>query len=177
VHVLAPEVSPPTFNALTMLAHMPIFRNENYSETERIYQYISQPHPRQDSVQIVGKKMIEQPHYILGDRLPHRNAVENDVPFALMWLETMARLGFLRRNENWMKMFDRFEDDRDRTGVWHPHKGMSIPTTANPVVWPMFPLEDLSAAGTAKASGAAWADVTFRVGLIGKLLGREVKVI
>jgi hypothetical protein len=41
----------------------------------------------------------------------------------------------------------------------------------------MFPLEDLSAAGTAKASGAAWADVTFRVGLIGKLLGREVKVI
>jgi hypothetical protein len=121
--------------------------------------------------------MLEMPHYVLGDRLPHRNAVENDVPFALMWLETMARLGFLRRNENWMKMFDRFEDDRDRTGVWHPHKGTSIPTTANPVVWPMFPLEDLSAAGTAKASGAAWADVTFRVGLIGKLLGREVKVI
>jgi hypothetical protein len=177
VHVLAPEVSPPTFNALTMLAHMPIFRNENYSETERIYQYISQPHPRQDSIQLVGKKMLEMPHYVLGDRLPHRNAVENDVPFALMWLETMARLGFLRRNENWMKMFDRFEDDRDRTGVWHPHKGTSIPTTANPVVWPMFPLEDLSAAGTAKASGAAWADVTFRVGLIGKLLGREVKVI
>ena len=177
VHVLAPEVSPPTFNALTMLAHMPIFRNENYSETERIYQYISQPHPRQDSVQLLGKKMIEQPHYVLGDRLPHRNAVENDVPFALMWLETMARLGFLRRNENWMKMFDRFEDDRDRTGVWHPHKGTSIPVTTNPVVWPMFPLEDLSGAGTAKASGAAWADVTFRVGLIGKLLGREVKVI
>ena len=25
--------------------------------------------------------------------------------------------------------------------------------------------------------GAAWADVTFRIGLIGKLLGRDVKVI
>ena len=177
VHVLAPEVSPPTFHALTMLAHMPIFRQENYSETERIYQYISQPHPRQDSVQLVGKKMIDQPQYVLGDRLPHRNAVENDVPFALMWLETMARLGFLRRNENWMKMFDRFEDDRDRTGVWHPHKGMSVPSTNNPIVWPMFPLEDLSAAGSAKATGAAWSDVTFRIGLIGRLLGREVKVI
>ncbi|HEU4878732.1 MAG TPA: hypothetical protein VFT21_04735 [Gemmatimonadaceae bacterium] len=176
VHVLAPEVSPPTFNALTMLAHMPIFRQENYSETERIYAYISQAHPRQDSVQLVGKKMIEQPHYVLGDKLPHRNAVENDVPFALMWLETMARLGFLRRNENWTKMFERFEDDRDRTGVWHPHKGTSVPVTTNPAVWPMFPLEDLSA-GAAKTTGAAWADVTFRIGLIAKLLGREIKVI
>lgn len=177
VHVLAPEVAPPTFHALTMLAHMPIFRQENYSETERIYQYVSQPNPRQDSIQLVGKKMVEMPHYILGDRLPHRNAVEADVPFALMWLETMARLGFLRRNDNWMKMFERFEDDRDRSGVWHPHKGTSIPATSNPRVWPMFPLEDLSAAAGAKATGAAWADVTFRIGLIGKLLGREVKVI
>ena len=131
VHVLAPEATPPSFHALTMLAHMPIFRNENYSEVERIYAYISQPHPRQDSVQLVGKKIVEQPHFILGDRLPHRNAVESDIPFALMWLETMARLGFLRRNENWLKMFERFEDDRDRSAVWHPHKGTDIPTSAN----------------------------------------------
>lgn len=177
VHVLAPEVSPPTFHTLTMLAHMPIFRNENYTETERIYEYIAQPHPRQDSIQLVGKKMIEQPQFVLGDRLPHRNAVEADIPFALMWLETMARLGFLRRNDNWMKMFERFEDDRDRSGVWHPHKGSSMPATSNPRVWPMFPLEDLSAGATAKATGAAWADVTFRIGLVGKLLGRDVKVI
>jgi len=177
VHVLAPEVSPPTFHTLTMLAHMPIFRNENYTETERIYEYIAQPHPRQDSIQLVGKKMIEQPQFVLGDRLPHRNAVEADIPFALMWLETMSRLGFLRRNDNWMKMFERFEDDRDRSGVWHPHKGTSIPATSNPRVWPMFPLEDLSAGATVKATGAAWADVTFRIGLIGRLLGRDVKVI
>lgn len=177
VHVLAAEVSPPTFNTLTMLAHMPIFRNESYTETERIYQYIAQAHPRQDSVQIVGKKMVEQPHFVLGDRLPHRNAVEADIPFALMWLETMARLGFLRRNENWMKMFERFDDDRDRAGIWHPHKGSSIPATSNPRVWPTFPLEDLSASATSRTTGAAWSDVTFRIGLIGKLLGRDVKII
>ncbi|MDO8500964.1 MAG: hypothetical protein Q7S20_03885 [Gemmatimonadaceae bacterium] len=177
VHVLAPEVCPPTLHILTMLAHMPIFRNENYTETERIYRYISQPHPRQESVQLIGKKMVEQPQFVLGDRLPHRNVVEADVPFALMWLETMARLGFLRRNDNWVKMFERFEDDRGRTGVWHPHKGTNIPATSNPRVWPMFPLEDLSPGGTPKATGAAWADVTFRIGLIGKLLGRVIKVI
>jgi hypothetical protein len=176
VHVLAPEVTPPSFHTLTMLAHMPIFRQENYTEVERIYRYISQPHPRQDSVQLVGKKIIEQPHFVLGDRLPHRNAVEADIPFALMWLETMARLGFLRRNENWLKMYERFEDDRDRSGVWHPHKGTEIPTSSNPRVWPMFPLEDLSG-GSARGTPAAWADVTFRIGLIGKLAGREIELI
>src|SRR4029079_5204103 len=114
------------------------------------------------TVQLIGKKVVEQPHYVLGDRLPHRNAVENDVPFALYWLETMARLGFLRRNENWMKMYEPFEDDRDRSGVWHPHKGMSVPSTANPNVWPMFPLEDLSAAAGAKTTRAALGDVNVR---------------
>jgi hypothetical protein len=176
VHVLAPEATPPSFHALTMLAHMPIFRQENYSEVERIYAYISQPHPRQDQMQLVGKKIIEQPHFVLGDRLPHRNAVEADIPFALMWLETMARLGFLRRNENWLKMYERFEDDRDRSGVWHPHKGSDIPTSTNPRVWPMFPLEDFTS-GSVKGTAAAWADVTFRIGLIGKLIGREIELI
>jgi hypothetical protein len=176
VHVLAPEVTPPSFHTLTMLAHMPIFRQENYTEVERIYRYISQPHPRQDSVQLVGKKIVEQPHFVLGDRLPHRNAVEADIPFALMWLETLARLGFLRRNENWLKMYERFEDDRDRSGVWHPHKGTEIPSSSNPRVWPMFPLEDLSS-GSARGTPAAWADVTFRIGLIGKLAGREIELI
>ena len=176
VHVLAPEAVPPSFHALTMLAHMPIFRQENYSEVERIYAYISQAHPRQDSVQLVGKKIIEQPQFVLGDRLPHRNAVESDIPFALMWLETMARLGFLRRNENWLKMYERFEDDRDRSAVWHPHKGTDIPTTTNPRVWASFPLEDFSA-GSVRGTAAAVADVTFRIGLIGKLIGREIELI
>ncbi len=176
VHVLAPEAAPPTFHALTMLAHMPIFRQENYSEVERIYAYISQPHPRQDQVQLVGNRIVDQPTFVLGDRLPHRNAVEADIPFALMWLETMARLGFLRRNENWLKMYERFEDDRDRSGVWHPHKGTDIPTSSNPRVWPMFPLEDFSS-GSLRGSAAAFADVTFRIGLIGKLIGREIELI
>ncbi len=176
VHVLAPEAMPPSVHALTMLAHMPIFRQENYSEVERIYAYISQPHPRQDSVQLVGKKIIEQPHFVLGDRLPHRNAVEADIPFALMWLETMARLGFLRRNENWLKMYERFEDDRDRSAVWHPHKGTDIPTSTNPRVWSSFPLEDFTA-GSVRGTAAAVADVTFRIGLIGKLIGREIELI
>ena len=91
-HVLAPESAPPSIYTLTMLAHMPIFRHEHFSEVERIYDWITQPLPRQETVQLFGKKMVPQPHLIMGDVLPHRNAVDADVPFALLWLETMARV-------------------------------------------------------------------------------------
>jgi hypothetical protein len=154
-----------------MLAHMPIFRHEHFTAVERIYDWITQALPRQEVLQLYGKKMVPQPHLIMGDVLPHRNAVEADVPFALVWLETMARLNFLRRNEGWMKLYERFVDDRDRAGVWHPHKGLERPTTTNPWAWSAFPLDD----GTGPES--KWTDVTFRIGLIGKLLGREIELI
>jgi hypothetical protein len=115
--------------------------------------------------------MVPQPHLVMGDVLPHRNAVEADVPFSLLWLETMARLNFLRRNDGWMKLYERFVDDRDRNGIWHPHKGMDRPTTTNPWAWSMFPLDD------GVGAEARWTDVTFRIGLIGKLLGREIELI
>lgn len=170
-HVLAPEAAPVSIYTLTMLAYMPIFRHEHFSEVERIYDAITQPLPRQEIVQLFGKKMVPQPHLILGDVLPHRNAVEADVPLALLWLETMARLNFLRRNDNWMKLYERFVDDRDRNGVWHPHKGMERPTTSNTWAWSSFPLDD------GNGVESKWTDVTFRIGLIGRLIGREIELI
>ncbi|MFL5481311.1 MAG: hypothetical protein ACJ8AK_03910 [Gemmatimonadaceae bacterium] len=170
-HVLAPEAAPVSIFTLTMLGYMPIFRHEHFSEVERIYEAITQPLPRQEIVQLFGKKMVPQPHLILGDVLPHRNAVEADVPLALLWLETMARLNFLRRNDNWMKLFERFVDDRDRNGVWHPHKGMDRPTTSNTWAWSSFPLDEGSGVES------KWTDVTFRIGLIGRLIGREIELI
>ena len=87
-------------------------------------------------MQLFGSKIVAQPHLVLGDLLPNRNVADADVPFALAWLELMARLGFLGRNEVWAKLFERFLDDRDRDLVWHPHKGMAMPRSSNPFVWP-----------------------------------------
>jgi|SRR5579862_791489 len=168
--VLAAEASPPSIYALTMLAYMPFFRSEYHEHVERLYTYLTQPLPRQESAQLVGTAVVPQPHFVLGDMLPHRNAVDADVPAALMWLEVMARLGFLRRNENWSKLFDRFADDCDRSGVWHPHKGMAMPRTASPYVWPMFPLEDAS------VGEERWADVTLRIGIIARSAGRTIEI-
>ena len=170
-HVLSPDASPPSLYTLTMLAHMPIFRHEHHTAVERIFEHLQQSLPRQEPIQVFGKKFVPQPQLVLGDMLPHRNAVEADVPFALLWLETMARLGFLKRHEGWMKMYERFVDDRGRDGVWHPHKGAGVPHTTNPWAWPTFPLDE-GANPLAK-----WSDITFRIGLIGKLLGKEIELI
>jgi hypothetical protein len=169
--VLAPEAYPPSFYSLRMLAYMPLLRHEYYAAINRIYESIAHPLPRQEPAQLVGKKIVAQPHLVLGDRLPHRNAVDSDVPFALVWLETMARLNFLKRNENWQKLFERFLEDRDQRGVWHPHKGFEMPHTRDLFAWPAFPLADTLADET------RWADVTFRIGLIARLAGREIEIV
>jgi hypothetical protein len=169
-HVLAPEAAPPSMHALIMLAHMPLFRTEHHDAMDRLYQHLAQVLPRQEPVQLCGKKIMPQPHLVLGDLLPNRNVADADVPFAITWLELVARLGFLRRNDNWSKLFDRFLEDRDHDGVWHPHKGLSVARSANPFVWPSYPLEE-NLAGDER-----WTDFTFRLGLIARVIGRTIEI-
>jgi len=171
-HMLAAEAAPPSFYAVMMLAHMPLFRAEHHREMDALYAHLTQAQPRQEAVQLLGGKPVSVPHLVLGDLLPHRNAVDADVAFALHWLELMARLGFLRRNENWSKLFERFLEDRDREGVWHPHKGMeAVPRSTNPFVWPTYPLEPVL------EGDARWTDFTFRLGLIARLAGRPIEIV
>ncbi|MDE3172499.1 MAG: hypothetical protein KGN74_05455 [Gemmatimonadota bacterium] len=170
-HVLAPEAAPPSIHALTMLAYMPLFCTEHAEVMDRIYAWVSQAQPRQEIVQLLGRRIATQAHLVMGDQLPHRNAADADVARALVWLELMARLGFLKLNENWSRLFDRFLDDRDADAVWHPHKGMQAVKTVNPFVWPMFPLEQ------ELAGDERWTDVTFRLGLIARLAGRPIDLV
>jgi hypothetical protein len=167
--VLAAEATPPSLHVLAMLAHMPLFRSENHHLVNRLFAHLAQPAPRQEAFQQVGKHLIAQPQLVLGDPLSARNVPDAEVPFALTWLELMARLGFLRRHEGWVSLFERFLDDRDRDYVWHPHRGAVRPSPTNPEVWIRFPLDD------ERNAGAAWADVTFRLGLIARLLGRPIE--
>lgn len=173
-HVLSPEAAPPSMYMLEMLAHMPHFRNEHYDVTERLYAYLTQPQPRQAAVSVVGSKVVPQPHLVLGDPLPHRNAADADVPAALHWLEIVARLGMLRRNEGWTKLFERFLDDRDSSGVWRPPgAGRRTPTlqSSSPITWPLFPLQPDT------TSESLRIDITFRLGLIARHGGWPVEVL
>ena len=169
-HVLPQDAAPPSMWALIMLAHMPLFRTEHHDDVEVIYRWISQPQPRQESVQLCGKSVVAQPHLVMGDPLPHRNAADADVPGAMHWLELMARLNFLRRNENWCKLFDRFLEDRDSRGVWHPHKGANVAQSESPYAWAIYPLEG------EQAGEQRWSDLTLRLGLIARFAGRQIEL-
>lgn len=172
-HVLAPEAAPPSIYLLEMLAFMPHFRNEHYGFMERLYTAISQPIPRQTAVSLVGEEMVAEPHLMLGDQLPHRNALDADIPAALHWLELVARLGMLQRNENWSKLFERFLGDRDSEGVWkQPGSGRRTPTlsASTPYSWPIFPLSPDASPDSLRS------DVTFRLGIIGRYGGWGVEV-
>lgn len=169
-HVLVPEAAPPSVHTLMMLAHMPLFRAEHYDTLDRLYAYLMQPVPRAVAAARVGRKVVAMPHLVMGDPLPHRNAADADTPAALWWLETLARLGFLRRNENWGKLFDRFLDDCDSRGLWRLPKRAAVMRSNNPFVWPSFPLEPHATAEDKVAN------VTFRLGLIGRHAGRAIQV-
>ncbi|MEP6691118.1 MAG: hypothetical protein ABJD07_08165 [Gemmatimonadaceae bacterium] len=170
-HVLAPGAAPPSFHTIVMLAHMPLFRSEHYDTMEKLYAFLSQPKPRAETVALVAKKAVSLPHLVMGDPLPHRNAVEADVPFAFTWLELMARMQFLRRNEGWTKLFERFIDDRDRDGVWRAARNAGSLRSSDPLVWPTWPLE------SATSEEGRWTDATFRIGLIARLSGRPINPI
>ena len=171
-HVLPAEVAAPSFHLLTMLAHMPYFRSEHHETFELLYDYLAQPWPRQTAIQQVGPHLVEQPHLVLGDFLPTRNAMDADMPSALAWLEMMARLGYLRRNDGWMRLIDRLQDDRDRHGVWHPPRSVTMPAAVPAWSWPLMPLTN-----RASAEESIGPDVTFRLGLIARISGQGVELV
>jgi len=170
--VLAAEAAPPTMSFLRMAAFMPELRTEYHMGMELLGRHLMQPEPRQEPVQQIDGMLVPVPNAILGDRLPHRNALEADVPAALHWLEIMVRLGVFRRHEPWIRMFERFVESSDRYGVWHPMKGDAMPATTAPDLIGWFPLEEQSTEGERR-----YSDVTLRVSLIAKLIGRDLNLV
>lgn len=167
VHAISPEAFPPTLHFLVMLAFMPGFRNERDDFVDRLRDYLSRPLPKHEPAQVVGQKVMPNPYLVLGDPLGAKHGMEGDVPFALFWLEMMARLTVLQRAEGWLRQFERLLDDRDRDFVWHPGKAHGT-VTANPVAWPFADLQGKGGAGLP-------AEATFRLGLVASLLGRPVE--
>lgn len=170
-HLLSAEASPPSMSLLHMLAFMPHYRSEHYDFMELLYESVSRPLPRQEVFQQVGTHVLRQSHFVLGDPLATRNVADADIPFALYWLELVARLGFLRRSENWTRLFDRFLDERGRDGVWRPGKGVESLATTSAHAWPAYAV-DREGGGDAIA-----AEVTFRLALIARLSGRAITLV
>lgn len=170
-HVLAPEATPPSIYALAMLAYMPQFRSENYDIMEHLYAHLCQPAPRALPARALGKRVVAEPHLVLGDPLSHRSTVDADVASALFWLEILARLGLLRANETWSRVFDRFIAERDEAGVWRSERRVPVVRSSVPFAWASFPLE------SRPSSESLAVEVTFRLGVIARHSGRPIELV
>lgn len=165
------DAAPPSMHLLVMLAHMPVFRLEHHDTMEELFAYLSRPMPKWESRQHVGEEFVPTPQLMLGDPIPHKPAMGADLPGALLWLETMARLGFLQRHEAWSKLLDRFLDERDRHGVWRGGRAGSVPPAPDQAsVWPVYPLE------ATQEEETRWTDITFRLALIAVQAGRPLEI-
>lgn len=168
-HVLGADAAPPSLHFLIMLAFMPGFRLEHDEFMDVLFKYISGPLPKHEPWQMAGTRAIAAPGFVLGDPLMSQKGVDADIPFALLWLELMARLGILDRHEGWKRQYERFLDDRDRDLIWRPGKSQAM-TSMRPHVWPFMWL------GKADEADVA-LEVTFRLALIGRLAGRELNFV
>lgn len=171
--VLDPLTYPPTVFSVELLAFMPAVQRERAGFLARLAAYFSIPTSRRSFFILAGKKVFRPLFEVLGDPM-HADAQGRvtDVPFAVYWLEMLARLGILRQVPSASKVLARLYNECDDEGVWSPTGLRTMPKTTNPVVSHYFPLE-----GPGKSPAQRQTDVTFRLSLIAKLLGLPLNVV
>lgn len=171
--VLDPLAYPPTVFSVELLAFMPAVQRERAGFLERLVMYFSTPAPRRSFFIQAGKKQFRPLFEILGDPL-HADAQGRitDVPFAVYWLELLTRLGIVRQVPSAAKVLARLYSECDDQGIWSPKSLRALPKSSNPVVSHYFPLE-----GPGKSPAQRQTDVTFRLGLIARLLGMPLNIV
>jgi hypothetical protein len=171
--VLDPLAYPPTIFAMEMLAFLPPLQRERAGFIERLGQYFAAPASRRAFHILAGRKLLKPVFEILGDPL-HADAQGHvrDIPFALYWLELLARLGLVRQIPSATRVLARLFSECDDQGVWSPKNLRAMPKAVSPLTAHYFPLE-----GPGKSPAQRQTDVTFRLALIAKLLGLPIAVV
>ena len=170
-HILNPDAHPPSIYSVALLAYMPNFQREQASFIERLQEFLAQPAPKKSFVILVGKKSYKPTTQILGDPLQNDSAGRpTDLPFALHWIELLARLNWLRASPSAQRALARLLKDCDDDGVWTAKGLRSFPKSPTGLTAFTFPLERSD-----KKHEARRADVTFRLAHIAKLAGLELE--
>jgi hypothetical protein len=171
--VLDPLAYPPTVFSVEMLAFMPAVQRERAGFLARLAAYFSLPTSRRSFFIQAGKKVFRPLFEVLGDPT-HADAQGRvtDVPFAVYWLELLTRLGIVRQVPSAARVLARLYSECDDDGIWSPKSLRTMPKSTNPVVSHYFPLE-----GPGKSPAQRQTDVTFRLGLIARLLGLPLNVV
>jgi len=171
--VLEPLAYPPTIFAVEMLAYLPALQRERAGFLDRLGQYFSTPAPRRSFRILAGKKLLKPTFELLGDPLrADAQGRVTDIPFAVYWLELLARLGLVRQIPSANRVLARLFSECDDQGVWSPRNLRGLPRSSNLVTSHYFPLE-----GPGKSPAQRQTDVTFRLALIAHILGIPIEVV
>jgi hypothetical protein len=168
--VLHPQAHPPTIFSVSLLASLPAVQRERAGLVERLSQYLAMPAPKKVYTVPIGKKSIKPNFLLLGDPL-HLSASgqPDDLPFALYWMELLARLGVLQASVSSGKVWNRLMKETGKDGVWHPKGLRVLPKGSSPWAYHMFPLES-----DTKSAESKQTDVTFRMAYIARIAGMEL---
>ncbi len=171
--VLDPAATPPTIFAVEMLAFLPPVQRERAGFIERLGTYFSTPAPRRAFFILAGKKLLKPMFELLGDPV-HSDAQGHvrDIPFALYWLELLARLNLARSIPSASRVLARLYSECDDHGIWSPKSLRAMPKATSPLTAHYYPLE-----GPGRSPAQRQTDVTVRLALIAKLMGIPVDVV
>jgi hypothetical protein len=171
--VLHPEAHPPSWYSVAMLAAMPNLRRERAGFTERLGHYLAQPAPKKAFVIQVGRRTVKPQHLLLGDPIEaDSKGFPKDIPLALHYSELLARMGALHWAPVATKVLARLLKDCDEMGVWRPKNLRTQPKPLNKITYHYYPLQ-----ADDKTTESREVDITFRLGIIAKLLGWEVTTV
>jgi hypothetical protein len=171
--VLDPLATPPNIFSILMLAFLPSLQRERAGFLDRLTAYLSEPAPKREWVVQAGTHFFKPYFEILGDPLgADAQGRVKDVPFAVYWLELLARLGIARQVPRASLALARLFAECDASGIWSPKALRGQPRTSSPVVAYYYPLE-----GAGKSPAQRQTDVTFRLALIAQLMGIPIEVV
>ena len=167
--VLHPQAYPPTIFSVALLSLLPAVQRERAALVERLGGYLAQPANKKSFGVVCGKKIFKPNFVLLGDPLKVTGAGQtDDLPFALYWMELLARLGVLQHSTTAPRIWARLLKECDERGVWSPKNLRTLPRRKSPWCYHAFPLQD------GKTVESRQADVTFRMELIARLAGWEI---
>lgn len=172
-YILHPEAHPPTVLSVAILAYMPRLQRERAGFVERLGRYIAKPvEPKSWSI-LVGRKPLKPTFHILGDPLvADAEGNTTDIPWALHWIELIARLGLLDMAPTAQLVLARLLEDCDHQGIWSPKNLRTMPKGKSRLADFAFPLEL-----DGRMQERRRTDVTFRLALIAKLAGWDLEYI
>ncbi len=166
-NVLHPDAYPPTLFMVAIVAHMPRLQRERAGFVERLGVYLGKPATKRTWAISVGKKVVKPVFHLLGEPLAADSAGNpKDLPFALHWIELLARLNLLDHSAVSQRVLARLLRDCDESGVWSPKNLRAVPKSSSKLADFAFPLE-----AEQRSPETRKTDTTFRIALIAKLLG------